>query len=210
MLINLKNKKAISLTELIIASAMIGIVMLGMASVDFATRQAQISTSRNAFVATRVGAMMIDLTKNASLAMGDAQDVGIRSGTVLTVPYLCFRQDVNASYAPNNTPSDYSDDYWECYTLRTGFFANFSMARCHYTVTLPCIAGVAGGIEIGRAQSFTYTYTPSTTGSNLQNYVEMTITSRYDHTTASDPLKNPTCTMTSRVTPMGQSLGYAP
>lgn len=230
---HIKSPKSITLTELIISTAMIGIVMLGMASVDYAIRQAQITTSKKAQLAMRVGAMLITVAKNAALATGVSSDTGIRInpaspiGTPENNSYACFRQDVNdtaitdipnsdvncsnSTLKSRNTPGDFTDDCWICFTLRAAGGGNPpTLYQCTRNNNPALCNGGVGEVLVGSAQSFTVNYNLNTTAASLQNLAEITITSFYDNTTAADPIKNPSYTMTTRVSPGGQSQAYVP
>jgi len=85
-----------TLTELLVSTALIGIVMLGVVSVEYASKRSQENMSRKSIVTTRTSAMLLHIVKNAALAVGDVIDVGIRIRTTggINSRYACFRQDI--------------------------------------------------------------------------------------------------------------------
>ena len=197
---HIQSFKGLTLTELLIATGMIGVVMLGMVSVDYATRKSQITSSRSTHLAMRLGAMMIHITRNCSLAIGDNANSGIRildTGPVDS-RYLCVRQDLAGS------PDNYGDDTWMCYTKRS----NGNIYWCTPGTWIACPAVAAN--NLGAAQTLTYTYVPDPNPAVLDNYCEITITSLYDNTQPFHTVDNPSYTLTSRIQPIGQTNTYVP
>ena len=68
------KKNGITLTELLVASVMIAVVMVGVASFSLAIKNLQQSTSRSVLVALRAKSAMARLVKDASLAVGHELD----------------------------------------------------------------------------------------------------------------------------------------
>ena len=178
--------------------------------------------------------MTVHVSKNAALATGDASSAANTGIDIIPASPLgsaennsqaCFRLDVNtptstppnsckgdSPIVSNNTPGNYSDDCWHCYTLRKigGSATNGLLYDCLRSSAQFCNPGT-GDILVGAARSFTATYTTNTNAANLQNYVDITITSLSNNSIlASDPITNPTYTLTTRVNPIGQSQTYTP
>ncbi len=186
-----------TLTELLVSSVLIGIVMLGVVSVEYASKRAQENISRRSIATARVSSMMLHMAKNAALTVGDVTNIGIQTGGTGNSSYSCFRQDVP------QTPDVYSDDTWVCYTLRT----TNVLYTCNNQPSPTFCADTNTTIRtLGSATAFTVTYTPSS--STQDNKVTISLTSLYDSSSpydASDPSKNPRVIMTAEVNPMGHT-----
>jgi len=109
---NISQKKALTLTELIVVSLLIGIVMIGIVSFSASMKQMQVSTNRETILAMQTTAAMTHITTNAALAIGFSGDPGIFTNNSATREWISFRQD------RNQTPDDYMDDTWTIYFIR--------------------------------------------------------------------------------------------
>ncbi len=193
---NIGNLKGITLTELIMASVMLGVVMLGIISVDYASRKTQQTTSRDTLVSATTAATLLDITKTAEQTVGDtaiAANIGVQSAGGGST--TCFRQDLNAFQ--NQTPNEYTNDSWICYTTSS---TNNNIVKCTQNNIAACpnppptsppnptnayilgtsitgglsIAWSNGAIGIANPQApiiitLTNSYTPSSTTYNLNN-----------------------------------------
>lgn len=88
----LKNSKALTLTELLIVTILLGVFMVGVASFDFAFKQAAQVSSDSSFEAMKISAAMLYISKDAALAIGNARDPGVVPSAG-TNTYIYFRQD---------------------------------------------------------------------------------------------------------------------
>ncbi len=184
----LKKNRALTLTELIIATVIIGIIMVGIGSMDFALRQSHQGSSRNALIAMRTSAIMLHITKNAQLATGNLTDLGL----ITTATNAWIRLD-----NPNNpTPDNYSDDTWVSYTFDT---LNQDLYFC--TVLDNATACTSADETLGTLENFTPTLTIDTTPGNPQLYLEISLSSLFDLSQPEDPFSNPRYTLTTRVYP---------
>lgn len=197
---NLKETAAVTLTELLIATMIFSIVMLGAFSVDFALRQSQQSTSRNALVAMRTAATMLHIVRNAQLATGSQNNLGIR--TDLFPSTLCIRTEDPLNRNPD--PSSYADDIWTCYTrtnndiraCRRGGGGNLPANPC---TNVDEQVGTAGMNPNG----FVCTLDADLANRNLT--LEIMLSSRFDFAANEDPITNPPYTLISRVNPLSHS-----
>lgn len=189
---NIQKNSAVSLIELIIAIIIMGIVMYGITAFDYAIRQSHLGTSRNAVVAMQTSKLMLDVSKTLQRASGNITDKGIivsvADGT------LKIRLDTN-------TPADYTDDQWWCYdydpaskNLRYSQLSGPG-ASCPDLTDLTLTSQLLGQLEIFQAA-----FDPTTASS-----VSVTINNRYDLTKPSDPITNPSYTLTTHITPASQS-----
>ncbi|MCK5580382.1 MAG: hypothetical protein KAJ18_03825 [Candidatus Omnitrophica bacterium] len=112
---NSKNLSAMTLTELLVATMLVGVIMVGIVSVDYATRSTKQGALDYQLLAMDVQAAMLQITRDANLAVGDAQNVGVKIRQEGTDQVICFRhEDVG-------NPDIYSDDKWICYTHGPSF-----------------------------------------------------------------------------------------
>ena len=145
----LASSIGLTLTELLVTTTIIGIMMLGVVAADHSLSRGEQGASRGAVVTMRVNAMMTNITKNAALAVGTDSQRGIcissstdpilacqavaDNVTTANTNYICFHQDFNpvvpAGADPldqvywRKTPGDFSDDRWVCYTRKKGAVA---------------------------------------------------------------------------------------
>ncbi len=194
---NLKEAAAVTLTELLIATMIFSIVMLGAFSVDFALRQSQQSTSRNALVAMRTAATMLHIVKNAQLATGNRNNLGI-----LVNPFpntVCMRRDNEL----NPTPDNFSDDIWTCYTQ-----INNDIRTCQRLGNLPpnpCnnLDALIGTVITNPTNGFNYSFQADPNNRNL--YLDITLVNRFDLAANEDPITNANYTLISHVSPASHS-----
>ncbi len=101
------DKNGLTLTELLVASILMGIVMVGVAAFSLFVKQARDSTVSGTILAVQTAAAMHYMAADANKAVGDSGDRGV----VVDAPggvSICFRHDTN-------NPASYSDDTWACY-----------------------------------------------------------------------------------------------
>jgi hypothetical protein len=103
---HLLNKKALTLTELLAATIVTGIVMIGVASMDISLRNAFEGTSKDSIVATRASIAMQHISRRILEASGNSQNLGVACAT--DPGHLWIRKDTI-------TPSNYDDDTWFLY-----------------------------------------------------------------------------------------------
>ena len=194
------GQAGLTLTELVIASLLVGIVSLGIFSVDYALRGSRNAASDDALLAMRTWAAMEHITKNAKLAVGNVNSVGVAA--VQGSNYLCFRQDVVS------TPSDFSDDIWRCYS---GISNNIH--TCTTTAGAGPSACTATDEVIGTyamedscsADCDLFTYDLVQDSSLRKFYVEISLSNRLNPASPFHPMNNPSYTLQTRVFPEGQS-----
>ena len=108
--------RAITLTELLISTTVVGIIMLGVISSDYAIRKQSDNASAGALAALNGQGMLKHIIDNAGKAVGDKSLPGINYPN--DKAWFCIRQDIN------KTPIDFADDAWICYTVVTGNLYN--------------------------------------------------------------------------------------
>ena len=221
---HLTNTRGLTLTELLVTSMIVGMIMLGVVTADLAVRQAEQGSSRGALTSMRLSSMMTHITRNAYLAVGNSTNLGIIISAVqgvdlITDPsnnvnYICIRQDIS------NSPDDFSNDQWVCYTRITnaGVTNLYTCTKPPPAVPSNCtnadtnlgqITSDSFGNSITSAAALIDPLRPKfviddTVGSQSM-YFEITLRSLYDTSKAEDRLDNPRIQMTSRVSPDGHS-----
>jgi prepilin-type N-terminal cleavage/methylation domain-containing protein len=189
-------KKGLTLTELLVASILIGIVMAGVVSYSFSIKQFQDSTNKSTVLAARVAAAMSFITKDASLAVGDATNPGILTYSSGNRRSICFRHDILG------TPNDYADDNWVCYYKHN---PADDLRRCPNPTPPPPPTnnGQCGG---GSKSFFPLTvvdfYTVVNDGAGRLKYIEIILSAKHA-SGAINPITNPEYTLTTRINPLG-------
>ncbi len=107
------NKQGITLSELVVASVIITVIMVGVVSVDYASRRIQKTAFLESQTSMKASAAMLMLTKNALSAVGDSSNYGIVYDDLGTDTGICFRHDTDLN------PGDYSGDTWICFAHGT-------------------------------------------------------------------------------------------
>ena len=115
--------KGLSLTELIVASVIAMLILLGIASSNIFLERNRHGYGKLYSIESNTTATLNHILRNAGMAIGSgsATDKGILAGAAETgdADTLCIHQDVN------NTPDDATDDRWVCYTI-----ANSALYSC--------------------------------------------------------------------------------
>jgi len=203
-MMDIKKKSGITLTELLVASILIGIVMLGVASFSSSIRQLHNSTNKSAILAMRMNTAMTHLVKDAMLAVGDAGNPGVYSWTDDDDQNsLCFRHDTS------QTPEDYTDDVWTCYYHGNSYTIDKcvgstwdfeGVGACQ--LSADCCQGAGPEIEILNLpkEASTSTFATVTNGS-----VQISLTSRFIQDDPAHPILNPENTLSTTINLPGHS-----
>ncbi|VAX34810.1 hypothetical protein MNBD_UNCLBAC01-1574 [hydrothermal vent metagenome] len=118
------GNRGLTLTELLVSTALIGIITLGVVAFSISMKGIQESTNKTTLLNMQVIAVMTNIKRDAFLAVGNQADPGIlvEFSTPANNNWIAFRQDQNVP----PTPADFSDDVWVIYirdltadTLRT-------------------------------------------------------------------------------------------
>ena len=207
----LDQQSGVTLTELLIATVLIGIVMTGVASFTLAIKHIQDSTNKATILATRAAAGMSSITRNGQLATGDGIGGGANYGYVFdasaTPPYFSFRLDLNNP----QTPVDYTDDTWVIYT-DAGI--DYSLYVCTQTAAEGPIPNTSSTCDPDNNVQLIGNIAPGGISFNLivnsdinflDYYFALSITVRDDPTSAAHPVNNPEYTLTSNITSLSHS-----
>lgn len=202
------GRKGLSLTELLVASMLIGIVMLGVIGFNFTITAMQNTSSGAATSTVRAASTMALLRRDIEKAIGDPDNPGILPRIIGTDFMLAIRQE----NAATPTPGDYTDDQWICWHHGSShdlrrcanppvFLAgrpnpnpNFSGNDCHTGLyTLNCL-------ETTHLSVPAY-YDVIKNSDGQIEYVKLSVSVRPDTNSPADPLNNPETTLTTRVSP---------
>ena len=176
---NLKKNTALTLTELLVSTILLGVIMLGVISIDFAIRQSQRGTSRKALVAMRTSFIMLHISKNAAVVVGNRTDPGI----VRNATNLWIRQGNPAA--------------WVSYTFQSPHLLFCTVPNS----TTICPSGT-GDETLGTLTGFTTNLVNDDTLANQNFYLEVTLQNRFDPLApvgAGNEFENPQYTLTSRI-----------
>lgn len=171
-----RRSKAVTIAELIITTMIVTIIMAGVFGADLALRRMDKQVSGDTQVTLQTMALAEAIRSSVRSVhgdlAGDGNGIDINAGT----NSICFRFDVS------NTPNDFLDDEWDCYTqIGTKFY------RCVKNPSDGPGACASTDKFVGSAVSDQFTnaatpitiYTDSTTGTYL---FEMTLVNRLDPT----------------------------
>jgi hypothetical protein len=193
----LNPKDGLTFTELLVASILIGIVMIGVASFSFVVKQMEGATNKSTLLSMRLSGAMSQMRQDALLTVGDSSSAGIQTYSNGAIRAICFRHDVN-------NPASYADDTWACY-----YYGNPDdvLKRCDNPPTVPptsdgqCNAApdVRQFISLSNIDFFNIVYDSD----GRLDFIEMTLTSLYDLSQSVHPVNNPEQTLTTRVSPPG-------
>ena len=207
-----QDKIGITLTELLVATILMGIVMLGIVSVDFAVRQMSKKTSSTALLRMYTSAVMQEIARNAAIITGDPNNPGFLSFPVGNPTRFYFRQDINAATGlPNNTPQDTSDDGWICYDQSQGGANAINIYKCRFpspvSTNNDCFnVAAVGRIIIGTAvnNGLNMQFLPDNSVATLKYYLEISLTNRKDPSSAASST-NPEVSISTQVDLISQS-----
>ena len=185
------TKKGMTLTELMVSTMLVGIVMLGAISANYAILKSRREATDSASLAMQTSAIILNITRNASNAVGDANNPGMVMVTIGSD--FCFRQDIPV------TPGDYADDTWKCYTR-----ISEKIYMCERTSAEGSGLCIATDHVLGTVFSFNPTITTNEATSEMLFSIE--ITCYVDPTAAYDLIRNPSFTLESEIVPAGHSI----
>ena len=153
------NEKALTLTELIMASAVVGIVMMGVVSSDYAIRKHSDAAFNGAILSVNTQGILNHITNNAYQANGSTGNPGIVIGTGGNgVSVNTFAIRIN-SVGP----------VWICYTLTGGH-----LYTCSRTAAGSCSSG---DTNLGIVQSIAPNFTTNNVAGSVQMVFTVTVTS---------------------------------
>jgi len=194
------SEKGMTLTELIVAAILVSIVLAGAIATDYAVRRLQQQASKDATLAMKTSATMMQIVRDAEKAVGNYDNSCMSPalcgpGMVDLTTSFCFRQDNNTP----KTPDNYADDQWVCYWKDDEIVYRCAELTMPYPSCPPNTPQV-GTVIPGLAKIHDIKVDP-TNGI----YIDITLTNRSDPLAAMDPMDNPEITLQTRVYPLEHS-----
>lgn len=198
---NIRPQNALTLTELLVATILIGIVMAGVASFSLFVKQAQYSTSAGTILAVQTATAMHYIEEDALRAVGDSGNPGILYNDSTSI---CFRHDVN-------DPASYNEDLWKCYWYygppEGAESALFKCADRPASYVVPpgnfgdckTSADAVRFFSINPKAPKYFTVVKDSGGRLL--YIDITLNSIANYQQPADVIKNPTYQLFTRVSP---------
>lgn len=197
-----KMQKGLTLTELLVATILIGIVMTGVAAFSLFVKQARDSTGSGTILAVQTATAMHYLAEDANKAVGDNGNRGVAFDP-MNQWSICFRHDVS-------DPAAYTDDTWVCYWYDAASNGLWKCRDRNTSATIPpgnfaeCQAGAAGTVEIKLV-----TLDPAATdyfevvddADGRFAYVDITLNTIADPGRPANTIANPTYQLFTRVSP---------
>jgi len=216
------NQKGVTLTELIVASMLIGIVMAGVTGFSVTVKDFEDHSQKATLLSMRTATAMHQITKDISLAVGNHLQRGVQTPSVdpVGIYSLCARHDTSL------TPEDYTDDEWVCYFVdNSGGGIDNIFYRCNPVADIVYDSDQDGIVGPGfdgscaaanRRQLINVMPHPNevlfapviisnnaTTG--RLEYVEIRLYSLWEPTVEWDPVSNPSFALEARISPAGHS-----
>jgi hypothetical protein len=220
----LHSKTAFTLIELIIASLLVVVVLLGTFSITNVLSNSGQDYGQRYLVKSETQASLNHVLNNASLAQGSANnnDEGIlyngNDPGIFDANSFCIHQPgnlVGGVNTPNSNAINFLNDIWLCYTLAAG---QINWCAEKYTpgadprgasscTAAPLANIITASTYLGTALNFTPTFTNAAGGQLLfsiviNNCLDTTLATC---TPAGDPVNNPYISVTGSVIPTQES-----
>ncbi len=211
------NKTALSLTDLLTAAILMGVVMLGVAGVNLSVKRIEKTSSQAALLTLQTATAMNHITQNGFQAIGTRLQPGIvfyknpGSATTGNPSYFSFRQDLNLAGTPHNppTPLDYSDDRWVIYTdagIPHQLYTCIQSAAVGGPIPNFTGGGGGGNCSTGGVVLLTNVATINYgIASTPDGYFDISIETRADANNPASPILNPNYTLDAHINPSGHS-----
>lgn len=193
------KKKTLSLVELIIAIALLGVIVLGAFSFDIGSRHLLRASETKTQVLNEATLVLDYITKDALRGIGDMIDPAL---SINVAGFLLIKQDGNPDNGVlGNGIRDVSNavDHVIAYGLNN----NTDIIRCNITVDPPVINPAACQVLSRRAINAGFVITPNPI---VDNTAHISVTLRFNPAQARDAFNNPQVTVQTDIEVPGQSL----
>ncbi len=169
-----RNQRGLTLAELLVTTMIVGVIMIGMVSVDYAIRSNDQQQSRAALATLRTAATLQDIVATATQAFGDMSTRCVQMANLTTdaTNYICIYRDFG-------TPVDYSDDSWQCYTRHVNNLHKCTRTLASGKGACANTSPIVGTVTI---DTFSAPDTPIFITTSPNFYFQVTIKNRYDPT----------------------------
>ncbi|MBI5024070.1 MAG: prepilin-type N-terminal cleavage/methylation domain-containing protein [Candidatus Omnitrophica bacterium] len=192
-------RKGLTLTELLVATILIGIVMTGVAAFSLFVKQARDSTGAGTILAVQTATAMHYLAEDANKAVGDNSNRGVAVDPADQLS-ICFRHDVS-------DPASYADDTWACYWYDAATDGLWKCADRGAGAPVPpanftgCQTGT-GEVRLVTLDRAAANYFKVVDDANGRfNYVDITLNTIANPARAANTITNPTYQLFTRVSP---------
>lgn len=195
--------RGLTLVELLVTTSIVGIIALGMVSIDYALRTNEEQQSRSALVSLRTSATLTDIASNARQAVGDVATQCIQLAASMATDltnYICVYRDIDyVTSVRNETAFDTADDIWICYTRR-----GTDLHKCRMIAANGPNACTAGDPIIGTVTTDAFgVANPVLTSTDPDFDFQISIKNRFNAAQARAYITNPEVTITTSVMPQG-------
>jgi hypothetical protein len=196
---NIRTQNALTLTELLVSTILMGIVMGGVAAFSLFVKQSRDSTGAGTILAVQTATAMHYLVQDANKAVGDNSNRGVISDSPV-LRSVCFRHDAS-------NPAVYTDDTWACYWYDAPSNGLWKCADRNAIATVP--PADFADCQIGTGEVKLVTLDPAVPGYfNVVNdangrfdYVDITLNTIANPGQAANTIANPTYQLFTRVSP---------
>ena len=187
--------------ELLVASTLVGIVMAGVISVEFAIRRSRQAASQDMVLSASMAAAMLQIIKDAQQTSGDSttpenwQSEGIYGSVVGDDRFICFQQDTNDLFS-------YADDTWTCYLHGS----SWDLHRCS-GLTTPDWTACVGNMEptfllpLERDVETPFFEVIRDSVTKKIQYIQITLRCLADQDQSVNPITNPRLELKSQINP---------
>lgn len=195
-----------TLSELLIATILVGIVMVGVLAVDYAMHNLQKSSTTDSLLALQTSAAFIAISRDAMTSTGDStgdptcagNNLGILCDDDGSERSICFRHDV-PDISGNYTPFNYDDDQWQCY-----YNDSTALYRCTPgTIGMPC-SGQKLFNTNNQADFFEMNWDPPASPYRLLN-ISFTLRAIANPSEPEHPINNPVYVQSFQINPLSAS-----
>jgi prepilin-type N-terminal cleavage/methylation domain-containing protein len=190
-------KSGMTLTELLVSSILVGIVMIGVGNFSASIKRSQETTHRYSHIGMQLSGLSGMLKQDALLAVGENSNRGVVDLSVAgTSKIVCFRHD-------QGNITTYADDLWQCW------HAVISSGELYHCGDLPSAINNCSSISTAQPKmvlsnpSSFFTITNDADG--RLNYVSFDLRAREDLSRPADPIKNPEIKIVLEVAPVVHS-----
>jgi len=205
-------RAAMTLTELLVASIIVGLIIVGVFSVDHAMRSSREIATKTAQAQMQLSAAILRINQAAMKTTGHLsstaswEEEGIFVSHINNVgDTICFRYDAD------DIPENYDGDHWRCFQqdlLSTSSHWQ-EIWTCDIAVdpySMPCATTDAANLILPRFHyNLTDYFTIQRDTNSRIEYVEIELRTRPFPAKSVNPMTNPEISLTTRIRPPGLS-----
>jgi len=191
-----------TLLELLIASSLIAVVLLGAIAVDYAVRSSRKDIRRKTNVSSQIAIAMYHLTRDALETIGDVSDRGIVYDEFSDIINICLRTKYDIEQPSNNR--------WTCYSMDVNSVnADHILYRCD-DLTNFLLVGVGCNPDDPKTKALLTSSSDDFfdiifDSEGQIDYIEFHLKTRDDPLSEAHVINNPETALISRISPLGVS-----